>query len=394
MRLHARLAFTLLFAPALACAPLEPTDDEAGAADEHLTAPASVACSVPAGPFRFDAPISGPTYGISTVALSMTSKGPVLFTGHEAWPGTRKLLSLARTPDGWDETLIADDTNALANRVGHSIASGPDGCVLYTDGMARFSCGGRTLPGDLGLALAYRDGVRHALFAASKSGLYYVTLDGGEPEKIDTAWTVGATSLAVDAAGTPHVAYDTLEPVAGMPGGTRTIKYARRGAKGWEIETLDRDTWTDSSPNSSVSLALASDGRPNVAYHHRLTRSLRLAERPAGAAAFAKSTLANPERADDDVGRAVALQFDCAGRRHLAYSRLVAPDSDLMGLWYAQIDGGALRAPEALPARPSPALNKMKFYGGAASALAFHIAPDGRQWIALGTTSGPLLLSR
>ncbi len=79
-------------------------------------------------------------------------------------------------------------------------------------------------------------------------------------ETIDTASeTRGPTSLSLDEQGNPHVAYQSGAFVDGIY--TANLSYARWDGNAWEIQTVD-----GSGDVSELSMAIEADGTPHIAY--------------------------------------------------------------------------------------------------------------------------------
>ena len=78
----------------------------------------------------------------------------------------------------------------------------------------------------------------------------------GASETVDEAEgaIIGATALALDGAGTPHIGYIS-------PDGT--LKYARRTAGGWQITPVVSPVGRDLA---ELSFALDGVGRPHISY--------------------------------------------------------------------------------------------------------------------------------
>jgi hypothetical protein len=112
------------------------------------------------------------------------------------------------------------------------------------------------------------------------------------------------TSLALDAAGRPHVVYH------GHDGAYRySLKYAAFDGAAWQITSVDDEMATGWFP----SLALDSRGEPHVAYHHAHDKLVY-------AHFYGGSWHVQTVDSGGDVGEHAALAVDPANRPHIAYA--------------------------------------------------------------------------
>lgn len=134
-----------------------------------------------------------------------------------------------------------------------------------------------------------------------------------------TSDTPYGLSLALDAAGNPHIAY-LLSSAYGL-------KYASWTGMHWEIETVDLDTtlWS-----YSVSLAIDPVGRPHIAYEGSANRQLKYAYRDT------TGWVVSVVDATAGSGRDVSLALDPQGRPCISYQFQQGPD---VRLKYARWDG-------------------------------------------------------
>lgn len=382
------------------------TDPDAGDPD---AAPADAfvdTCPSPSAAFVTDLP---PTAGSNTTrrraALQVDDAGGVrVFTSDYYGNGSFYEATLVQHTRG----ATAWSSGAIANAgIGSSIARyfaathGADPCIAYSNdynGQLHLRCtslGDRIVaPAISGaLALARSGSTKHLVYEATSGTLVWQPYedDPGTAEPIHQgAWSYGPSSVAVDGNGDVHVAYVVVAPPpSGSSTGTRTLHYAIRQAGTWTEHTVDTDTWSGSSEEAStVSLVLAGTA-PVIAFHHRSTRSLRLARR--SATSFDVTTLLAPDAGfdNDRVGSSVALSTDCAARLHVVYQRSITTDAQPnLGLAYAQITGADVLVEKTM--LPMTASTAYKF-ASVAHGLAFTIDAEGRQYVAaqLNSIFGP-----
>jgi len=290
-------------------------------------------------------------------------------------------------PQSW--SVQSGASGGLGSTMANSLAvtHGDDPCVAYIydyQGTLELECDSGT---DLTIAPSASSGVAIGEIGTAKLVVYN---DGGAtlrsvivdptadvPDTIDASWVIGATSMEIDSLGTAHLAYVAFEP----GGVQRRVHYATRTGGIWSTETVaDDDTWTGnpSVEGDSVSLALVS-GSPVIAYHHRAERSLKMARRDGVGWATVTLDAPQPGYDNDFAGRSVALQVDCLDRLHVAYQRYYTPDvQPNLGLFYAQIVGDALVAPEAFPLTATPSFDLY----GVVHGLSFFIDDTGGQFVA------------
>jgi hypothetical protein len=157
--------------------------------------------------------------------------------------------------------------------------------------------------------------------AASSSLLRYAHFDGVSwlTETVDSGPAVGLyNSLALDAAGRPHIAYSYTS------GSDRNLKYASYDGTTWQLETVTT-MW------EGVSLALDSAGFPHLAYNDASV--LKYAWYDGSAWQI------EPVEALASLDRHIALVLDVFGHPHISYNSSVSP----YPLRYAYHDGAAWR---------------------------------------------------
>jgi hypothetical protein len=191
-------------------------------------------------------------------------------------------------------------------------------------------------------------GYLHLAYGSGPALQYlFQTSQGWILETADTDQYFGSISLALDAAGNPHISYaiadnhiryahrlgsqwhvEDIWPAAGLPPKATAIalnnqqhpvivfqagdglKFAAYGGTGWVIDTLSNDIWT-----RYVSLAIDNNDIPHVAYYNSFTDSPSYATRPAG------NWLYSDVDHYGDAGPPTILT-DPAGQPHITYETL------------------------------------------------------------------------
>lgn len=345
-------------------------------------------CPVPTGVFQVDRPPGPEQSALDHTVLQVPSSGPAgVLTGKVIDYVGYSQSELDRLdhdgPNNWSRTTLWLG-NKLGGVVPDSVAAtdGADPCAAYIEDYNRTlhmqctSLSDRVIAphATASVSMADAGGIQQVVYV-DKDTLHWVKVNGtaGQPETIDTAWQFGSTSMAVDASGTPHVAYVTLQE-----DNTRTVHYATRTSSGWQTETVADDT-SSSLSSDSLSMVLVG-GQPVIAYYLCSTRSLHLARHTSQG--FSSVTLEAPAPGypGDKVGQSVVLQADCMGRLHVVFQRSLTTDpTPNLGLYYADIDANdKLVAPTMLPRIPNTPLAFMATTDG----LSFYIAPDGKQYVA------------
>lgn len=282
------------------------------------------------------------------VALDVpTTEPPGLYTVDYYGNGSfyaETLRRFSHVGDTWQNDTVADEQWGFSVATALDTTSGDDPCIVYSDDyddVVRLACDSISdrivAPGAASmLAIAANGPLKQMVrFDPLNQALDYFTTDGGTPSVpvvIDDDGWVTSLSMAVDANGTPHVAYRA--EVGGSPD-QLDVRYATLTAGRWQVETVFSET--SASPEQglgSVSIALDPYGVPSIAYHHKSTRSLELVSRDGDS--FTPAVVLDapqPSFPNDDLGRYVVLQIDCYARKRVVYSRSVstdpAPDSHL-----------------------------------------------------------------
>ena len=174
---------------------------------------------------------------------------------------------------------------------------------------------------DMGPRSLALDAAGYPHIAYGADSLYYAWHDGTawHIETADTAGGVGRyTSLALDGAGRPHISYyDSLNG---------DLKYARYDGSSWQIVAVD----TAGNVGQYTGIALDGAGRPRISYYDASGANFKYA-------AFDGVTwqLSTPD-STGNVGRYTSLALDGAGRPHISYY-----DDTGDNLKYARYTGSA-----------------------------------------------------
>ena len=150
-------------------------------------------------------------------------------------------------------------------------------------------------------------------------GLRYASRQGAawQHETVDTVGSVGfvATSLVIDSADRPHIAY--FDSVGA------DLKYARWNGSAWQVETVDSE-----DSGAYRSLALDSADRPHISYFENTNDDLKYAHWDG--AAWQTETVDSAGK----TGYCNSLALDAVGHPHISY----LDDTDHL-IKYAHWDG-------------------------------------------------------
>jgi hypothetical protein len=170
-------------------------------------------------------------------------------------------------------------------------------------------------------------GYDHISYADWTSGtLKYAQYDGAtwQIAVVDSAGYYGTTSLALDAAGRPHISYYS----------STGLRYAYNDNTGWQIQTLD----TTEYAGACNSLALDAAGRPHIAY------TTGQYDPVLHYAWYDGATWQKEVILSGTSGGSPALALDAAGRPHIAYHNWTTGNLDYAwhnGVdWYAEMVDG------------------------------------------------------
>ena len=299
-------------------------------------------CPLPTEAFEVAvAPSPGANVNRRRAALSIPTGEPAgLYTVDYYQNGSFYSETLRRfslSGDTWQNDTVADEQWGFSFATALDTTSGDDPCIVYSDdydAVVRLACASISdrivAPGGASALAVAASGPQKQMvrFEPSSGLLEYFTTDGGTPSipvAIDEDIWVTALSVAVDANGTPHVAYHA--EIAGSPDQLE-VRYATLTGGSWQVETVFSETAApqDQGPGS-VSLALDPYGVPSVAYHHLSARSLEIVSRDGGV--FGPAVVLDapqPNFPNDDLGRYVVVQIDCYARKRVIYSRSVSTD--------------------------------------------------------------------
>ncbi len=188
--------------------------------------------------------------------------------------------------------------------------------------------------GNRSLAL---DAAGYPHIAYGEDSLYYAHYDGvsWQVETVDSAPRVGwHTSLVLDAAGNPHISYCRWTYL-GLGGGLCTqLKYAHYDGVTWTTETVDTENYV----GDKSSLALDAAGNPHISYCRRTCDSwscfcseVKYA-RYDGATWFTEVV---------DGGGDPSLALDAAGLPRVSYCQMDPDAHYCHSLRYARYDGAS-----------------------------------------------------
>lgn len=180
--------------------------------------------------------------------------------------------------------------------------------------------------------LTYHDGEEN--FATSDGDLLYAvrTDDGWQIEVVDGDGDVGKfASLALDADDRAHIAYlDWRTPTTGI------IKYARRVGSSWlieEVDAVEQIAIGFLGARRVVSLALDAAGHPHLAYCDRRFLSYARFD----GSTWQIETVVEETASDLDLGQLASLALDASGRPHITFYELPSPPNDSLGtIYYAR----------------------------------------------------------
>lgn len=163
--------------------------------------------------------------------------------------------------------------------------------------------------------------------------LMYAHYDGTQWmfEEVGVMGEGGCTSLALDGAGLPRIAYEAGDSPSGMG-----LEYAAYDGQAWSIEWVDWGTFGQ-YVGGGCSLALDAAERPHISYNYDYDE-LRYAHHD-GAAWWI-------EKVGSENGIWTALLLDAAGRAHVSY---YAGDLRYTYRLCTPVIGGAIGGPDRLP---------------------------------------------
>ena len=171
--------------------------------------------------------------------------------------------------------------------------------------------------------------------------------------------------MVLDQNGHPHLSYVTFISVAS--GLNDTLWYAHWDGVRWETQHVDRAPSIASS-YGQTSLVMDSAGRPHIAYAAGRNRSnLRLRY----AQLIGNGWVTQTVSADTDVSRYVSLALDSSDTAHISYFS-VDFSGDPLHLKYAVLNGGAWQIEEVYESNVSGTYNSLALDGNGRPHVAFY----------------------
>lgn len=173
-----------------------------------------------------------------------------------------------------------------------------------------------------------------AYYDLTNTSLKYAVYNG-------TSWSVSTVdnsgymgryaSLALDAAGNPHIAYCN-EGSMSSPTSNPALRYAYHNGTSWVTHTVDTSTAFRIIGRYN-SIAVDSTGRPHISYHDTYNMDLKYAH-------YDGSTWTNTlvDGASDDVGIYTSIALDSSDRPHISYAELASSGGELK---YASFNGSS-----------------------------------------------------
>jgi hypothetical protein len=153
-------------------------------------------------------------------------------------------------------------------------------------------------------------------------------------ETVDSGGVGTDTSLALDAAGNPHISY--------YDAANKAVKYAAFSETSWDVQTVH------ASRAGGTSLALDTQGRPHISYPDTQGLDYTLGYSYVGGTSWNTATIDSVSKqgyiVPNSLGEGSSLALDAAGNAHISYHRDEngGPyDITIGGCMYAYYDGTA-----------------------------------------------------
>jgi hypothetical protein len=274
----------------------------------------------------------------SDLALDEEGRANVVFHEISSWTGTSSTYRHAVPGESGPLTIAEGEWRVSPGRM--TLVVGEDVCLFYRrkENNARLRCLGDTTLGENTFWVPFdaqsMDGVTHMVVPISGGGAKYARHGFGE-EALPTSEDVDEISIALDAEGTPQVAW--LEDVR-IDGKThRRVVHATRGSSGWSASRVaEYRKGSGGGEADVVSIALGPSGEPVIAYSSARDKSVYVAELTDNGGWESQLVEVAYPFMSIDSSSPVVLRADREGRLHIAYHAEI----DTPNVRYGVYDGG------------------------------------------------------